>query len=118
MFSRGSNYATKCRGFYGKLDILRDFPRLSSLAMPAALLSDWTAERELFEETGTLPPRLKELLPMKTLVNLYLSDRCDMYGFLAPDDVVEDYDYDSEWSSIDDFDKYYPAPDDIIRRLP
>lgn len=55
---------------------------------------------------------------MKTLVNLYLSDRCDMYGSLAPDDVVEDYDYDSEWSSFDDFDKYYPAPDDIIRRLP
>lgn len=109
MFSRGSNYATKCRGFYGKLDILRDFPKLSSLAMPAALLSDWTAERELFEEIGTLPPRLKELLPMKTLVNLYLSDRCDMYGFLAPDDVVEDYDYDSEWSSFDGFDKL-PSP--------
>lgn len=123
MFSRGSNYAIKRRGCYGKLDILRDFPRLSSLAMPAALLSDWTTERELFEEIGTLPPRLRELLPMQSLVNLYLSDRCDMYGFLAQDDFVEDHD--SEWSDFDNFDEtpfwldedYCPAPIDIIRRL-
>lgn len=124
MFSRGSNSTIKKRGFYGKLDILRDFPRISSLAMPAALLSDWTTERELFEEIGTLPPRLKELLPMKTLVNLYLSDMCDMYGFLAPDDSLEDYD--SEWSDFDDFDEspfwldedYCPAPVNIMRRIP
>lgn len=124
MFSRRSDYIAKRRGFYGKLDILRDFSRLSSLAMPAALLSDWTAKREVFEGIGLLPPRLEELLPMTSLENLYLSDKCDMYGFLAPDDVVEDYD--TGWSDFDDFDEplfwfdddYCPAPDDITRRLP
>ena len=110
LFSRGSNSSIKRRGFYGKIDILRDFPKLSSLAMPAALLSDWTAERELFEEIGDIPPRLKELLPMKSLVDLYLSDRCDMYAFLEPEDFVEDYD--SGWSDTDLDERF----SDIIRR--
>lgn len=100
LFSRGSDDAIKWRGFYGKIEILRDFSKLSSQAMPAALLSDWTAERKLFEEIGDIPPRLKELLPMKSLVDIYLSDRCDMYGLLEPDDFGMEYD--SGWSDCDD----------------
>ena len=85
--------------------------------MAGALLSDWTAERELFGDIGNIPPRLKELLPMKSLVNLCLSDMCDMYGFLAQDNFVEHY-Y-SGLLHFDDLDEsHFWSYEDIINRPP
>lgn len=68
--------------------------------MPAALLSDWTAESRVFEEIGNLPSRLKDLLLMRSLVHVYPSERCDMYGFVAIryGVVIDDF----AWTDFDD----------------
>lgn len=74
----------KFRGVAGKLTNLGEFTCLSNLVMPAALLSDWTPEFEKFERIDRLPPRLMEVLPIDSLVDIKLSDEMEMYEVVQP----------------------------------
>lgn len=76
----------KFRGVSGKLTNLSEFTFLSTLAMPAALLSDWTPEFEKFERLDRLPLRLTEILPVDSLVDIKLSDEVELYEVVQPRD--------------------------------
>lgn len=74
----------KFRGASGKVGTLRDFTKLKSLTMPTALIADWTPIRKSYRSLMFLPPKIANLLPMKTLQQLLLSDDPTLYEVMHP----------------------------------